>query len=269
MKLIRFIRGKIQTYQAAQARQRLRAGQLDQPVTINRANWAESLVDPTAFYLRCCHYYDRSLPAELRAHRDYFTSGRRGFGEDAFHTQWYLLFGEFKPESFLEIGVFRGQSLSLAALLARHFKLSCHIQGISPFSPAGDAVSKYLTDVDYYTDTLANFAHFSLPKPALLKAFSTDDDARQLIASRVWSIIYIDGNHNYDVARQDWDLCAQHIAPGGVIVLDDSGLSTRYQPPKFATGGHPGPSRLAREITGGRFQEILQVGHNRAFQRVA
>jgi len=33
---------------------------------------------------------------------------RRGFGENAFHTMWYLLLEEFKPATFLEIGVFRG-----------------------------------------------------------------------------------------------------------------------------------------------------------------
>ena len=56
------------------------------------------------------------------------------------------------------------------------------------------------------------------------------------------------------------------IKPGGIIILDDSGLSTSYRPPAFATGGHPGPSRLASGIDPGQFQEILQVGHNRVFQ---
>jgi hypothetical protein len=54
-----------------------------------------------------------------------------------------------------------------------------------------------------------------------------------------------------------------------VIVLDDSGLTTAYRPPLFATGGHPGPSRLASELDRSRFREVLQVGHNRAFERIA
>ena len=153
-------------------------------------------------------------------------------------------------------------------MLARHFKLDCFIQGISPFSAAGDAVSKYRRDVDYYDDTLKNCAHFSASTPSLLRAYSTDDTAAKLIASRDWSFIYIDGSHDYEIAKRDWDLCAAHLQPGGLIVLDDSGLTTGYTPPIFATGGHPGPSKLAQEIDRTRFREILQVGHNRVFQKI-
>jgi len=237
---------------------------------ITLSQWAESLLRPTEFYELCFHYFHTRLPETLREHRAYFESCGRGFGERSFHVMWFLLFREFAPESFLEIGVFRGQTLSLAALLARHFNLRCFTQGISPFSHAGDSVSKYWCDVDYYDDTLKNFEHFSLPAPVLLKAFSTDKAAAELIASREWSCIYIDGNHDYEIARQDWNLCSAHLRPSGLIVLDDSGLTTNYVPrPILSSGGHPGPSRLAQEIDHSLFREILQVGHNRVFQRVA
>ncbi len=237
---------------------------------ISRADWGTSLIDPTAFYLQCCRYFDRTLPEELRQHRHYFTQDRRGFyGEDAFHTMWWLLFREVRPASFLEIGIYRGQSLSLAALLARKFNLDCFVQGISPFSSAGDAVGQYRSDLDYFQDTLQNFAHFSLPPPSLLKAYSTDAEAVKLIASHAWNIIYIDGNHDYEVVRQDWEHCASSLSTGGLIVLDDSGLTSGFRPPAFATAGHPGPSRLAQEIRRPPFAEILQVGHNRVFQKLA
>jgi hypothetical protein len=236
---------------------------------ITCSQWASSLDNPTEFYERCFHYFHTQLPEPLRNHRIFFETGRRGFGERSFHAMWFLLFREFAPESFLEIGVFRGQTLSLAALLARELRFRCFTQGISPFSPAGDAVSTYSDDVDYYRDTLQNFAHFRLPVPALLRAYSTDEAAAQLIASRDWSCIYIDGNHDYEIARQDWELCSAHLQPGGLIVLDDSGLTTSYVPyANLATGGHPGPSRLAQEIDRARFREILQVGHNRVFQKI-
>jgi hypothetical protein len=225
------------------------------------------LRNPTAFYTRCFHYFVRNLPEELRQHRKYFARDGRGFGEDAFHAMWFLLFREFRPKSFLGIGVFRGQSLSLAALPAREFKLDCLVQGVSPFSPAGDAVSKYRRDVGYDDDTLKNFTHFNLPAPLLLRAYSTDPEAAQLIASRAWDIIYIDGCHDYEVARKDWDLCAKNLSPGGLIVLDDASLNTSYCPPAFASAGHPGPSRLAEEINHPPFAEILRVGHNRVFQK--
>lgn len=236
---------------------------------IARSQWAESLTEPSKFYARCFHYFHQRLPEPVRLHRAYFETDNRGFGEKSFHVLWFLLFREFRPESFLEIGVFRGQTLSLAALLARHFKSDCFIQGISPFTAAGDSVSQYPSDVFFYEDTLANFRHFSLPAPALLKSFSNDAPAVEVIASREWSCIYIDGNHDYEIARQDWELCAAHLCCGGLLVLDDSGLNTDYVPPAFATAGHPGPSRLAQEIDRSAFVEILQVGHNRVFRKLS
>lgn len=268
MNIIGFLkrrRGKWKLRQAEQKLARLFPGTADE---ITQSQWAESLHDPTEFYKRSFHYFHTRLPQPLRDHRAYFETGNRGFGEKSFHVMWFLLFREFAPESFLEIGVFRGQTLSLAALLAHRFKFNCFTQGISPFSPAGDTVSKYQRGVDYYDDTLKNVAHFSLPAPVLLRAFSTDEEAVNLIASRDWSCIYIDGNHDYEIVRRDWDLCSAHVQLGGLIVLDDSGLSTGYVPPLIlATAGHLGPSRLAQEIDRTCFREILQVGHNRVFQK--
>jgi hypothetical protein len=267
MSAVRFIKGRIhQRRGQAELKDVLAEGASASDIT--RQDWRKSLQDPSAFYIDCVRYFHTRLPGELREHRSYFTKESRGFGEDAFHVMWYLLFREFKPRAFLEIGVYRGQTLSLAALLQRHFSYAGEIVGISPFSPAGDSVSKYLKSVDYYSDTLANFAHFNLPAPTLIKAFSTDDAAQRKITEGRWDCAYIDGNHEYDVVAQDWRACAAGIVPGGLIVLDDSGLSSAYRAPAFATAGHPGPSRLAGELKqSNEFHEILQVGHNRVFQK--
>jgi hypothetical protein len=263
-----YIRG--QYLRAAIPRQKRRLLQRPGPDSVPRSSWDKSLADPTEFYLDCHRFFHQHLPVEVREHRAFFFKDRKGFGEDAMHVMWWLLFNEFKPANFLEIGVFRGQIISLAALLARLNGTACRVQGISPFSSAGDAgsVRHYRGDLDYLADTQANFEHFLLPPPDLLKAFSTDPEAVALVGSKAWDIIYIDGNHDYEVARQDWEICSRNVKKGGVIVLDDAGLSTSYRPPLFATAGHKGPSRLAREIDRGQFREILQVGHNRAFQRI-
>ena len=238
------------------------------PADLRPSDWINSLDDPTRYYLDCFRFFHQRLPSELREHRAYFTQESRGFGEDAFHVMWFLLFREFQPKNFLEIGVFRGQTLSLAALLSRMNHRAADVCGISPFSSAGDSVSRYRKDVDYFEDTLKNFSHFELPKPELLRAFSTEPDAQRFVSSRPWAMIYIDGNHDYEVARQDWDTCSRNMDPDGIIVLDDSGLTTSFRPPLFATAGHPGPSRLAQEIDRKCFRELLQVGHNRVFQKI-
>lgn len=239
------------------------------PEDFKPADWPKSIEDPTAFYLDCFRFFHRRLPSEFREHRSYFTQEGRGFGEDAFHVLWFLLFREFKPKNFLEIGVFRGQTLSLAALLSRSNHLPGDVCGVSPFSSAGDSVSRYRNNVDYLEDTLNNFNHFGLPAPQLVRAYSTEPEAERFIASKSWEMVYIDGNHDYDVARKDWENCSRNLKMGGVIVLDDSALTTTFRPPLFATAGHPGPSKLAEEIDRKQFREILRVGHNRAFQKIS
>src|SRR5262249_3640974 len=100
---------------------------------LERPQWERSLLDPTSFYLECLRCFHQELPAELRDHRTYFynvPNNRRGFGENTFHTMWYLLLQEFKPSNFLEIGVFRGQVISLVTLWAKLSRNACEVYGI-------------------------------------------------------------------------------------------------------------------------------------------
>jgi hypothetical protein len=225
-------------------------------------------LDRTTAYLYCDYYFDHFLPRELRDHRAYFVTGRRGFGEDAFHVMWFLLFEHFRPANALEIGVYRGQTITLMKLLSNHFNFQCNIGCVSPLSGAGDSVSAYGNGLDYYQDVVRNHRRFDLPLPEFCRAFSTSEEGARFIGSRPWNMIYIDGNHNYAVAKSDWDQCARALAPEGIIVMDDSALHTDFRPPAFSTAGHPGPSQVVQEIDAGRFKEIFAVGHNRVFQRI-
>jgi hypothetical protein len=255
-------------YSAARRRLEWTVAKKAPKTSLARSEWQQSLKDPSAFYFECLRYFYQELPTEIRAHRSYFCKERRGFGENPFHVMWWLLFREFKPLNFLEIGIFRGQTISLAALCSRRLNLHCEVYGISPFTAAGDSVSVYGTEIDYLEDTLRNFDYFGLAHPQLLRACSTDKPAVKLVCSKAWDMAYIDGNHDYEVASKDWELCSNHAKLGGIIVLDDAGLTTSFAPPAYAaTRGHPGPSRLAQEIDRSQFTEILQVGHNRVFQK--
>jgi hypothetical protein len=220
-------------------------------------------------YAYCNYYFDHFLPADVVEHRRYFSQKNRGFGEAAFHAMWFFLFEHFRPANALEIGVYRGQTITLWKLLSRSFGFTCEISAISPFSSSGDACSTYSSTIDYYKDTINNHQHFGLDLPRFCKEFSTAPAAESLIKSLPWSVIYIDGNHDYEVASHDWKLCSAAVALYGIIILDDSALNTDYRPPGFSTAGHPGPSKVAAEIDRNKFREIFSVGHNRVFQRIA
>lgn len=214
------------------------------------------------------HYFRQICPTSIKEHRTYFKEESRGFGEDVFHAMWYLLLREFRPTQCLEIGIYRGQVVSLWALISQILEFPSHIHGISPFTPAGDNVSTYLANIDYQTDTIKNHETFSLPPPTLLKALSTDEDALALINSRKWDLIYIDGNHDYEIALSDYEVCKKNLAAGGLLVMDDASLYSDYHPPLFSFAGHPGPSRIVKELAVHELKFLGAVGHNNVFMRV-
>jgi hypothetical protein len=181
---------------------------------------------------------------------------------------WVLIFKEFKPINILEIGVYRGQTLSLFTLLGLRYTNFLNVNGISPLTSAGDEVSIYLKNLDYENDINENFEFFNLDKPKIHKGFSTDTQMIDIIARSEWDLIYIDGNHDYEVAKSDFLLCSKYCKKGGLIILDDSSLYTEYKPSVYSTAGHPGPSLVADEIDRTKFKEVISVGHNRVFVKL-
>jgi predicted O-methyltransferase YrrM len=225
--------------------------------------------DCNSLYAYMHHYFHHRCPEVLRQHREFFKREQRGFGEDALHAMWWLILREFKPVNCLEIGVYRGQVISLWSLIARSVGYDCQIHGISPFTPAGDQVSTYRADVDYMKDTLEFFHIFELPAPILVRSLSTEHAALEHISAHRWDLIYIDGSHDYEVVLADYQLCREYLNVGGLLVLDDSSLGTAYRPPLFAFGGHPGPSRVCQEVTRTELSIVGAVGHNSVFVKGA
>ena len=214
------------------------------------------------------HYYWNLGPSWLREHRNYFTQELRGYGEDAFHSMWYFIFNEFKPKKVLEIGVYRGQTISLFSLLSKKAGYLAEIHALSPFLSVGDSVSEYIKEIDYKKDVEANFMYFKLSSPIIHEGFSTDDKMIKIIESEQWDLIYIDGNHDYNVVKHDFNVCSKNIRKNGLIVLDDASLNTDYKPSSYSTSGHSGPSKVASEIDLNLFEEIISVGHNRVYKRL-
>jgi len=211
-------------------------------------------------------YFFTRLPQPLREHRAYFEQNGRGFGEAAFHSMWYLLLREFRPTRLLEIGVFRGQVISLWALIGRTLSLPIDIRCISPFSQVSDQVSAYPVS-NYLEDVMQNFRHFDLPPPGYCKALSTDPEAIAYLQQTPLDCIYIDGGHDYEVVLSDYRNSVAALNSGGLLVMDDSSLDTDFAPPVFAFAGHPGPSRVAREFADRELTHLAGVGHQNVYRK--
>lgn len=238
-------------------------------VTLYLENWENSLNDTRKYYLNTYQYFTFFTDKKIVTHRDYFRNNKKGFGEDSFHIMWEMLYDKFQYENFLEIGVYRGQTISLNSLLSKIKGKTLDVHGISPFDQSGDSVSNYIS-IDFLEDTLNNFNYFELSKPSLLKAYSTDQIAIDYISNKKWDCIYIDGSHDLEIVRKDWALCSKNIKLGGIIVMDDSSMFINYKNPFFSFKGHRGPSIVSDEIAkdNTQFKEILRVGHNRVFQKI-
>jgi hypothetical protein len=221
-----------------------------------------------AVYDYMFHYFHNLAPDEIRAHREYFCQENRGFGEDAMHAMWQHIFRDYRPEKCLEIGVYRGQIISLWTLLGEINQYKPEVYGISPFTSSGDRVSNYSESIDYYDDTLLSFSKLQLSPPTLHIGLSTDAESIALISSIRWNLIYIDGNHDYEVALSDYLVAKESLATGGILVMDDSSVLTDYRPPYFAFAGHLGPSRVVAENAMKELKFIGAVGHNNIFQKL-
>ncbi len=228
---------------------------------------AQRFGDRNALHAYMHHYLHHLAAPEIQEHRRYFKQGARGFGEDALHAMWWTVLREFKPRLALEIGVYRGQVLSLWGLIAKLNGFVCDVHGISPFSPVGDGASHYPESVDYLEDTLAFNRRFGQRDPHLLRALSTEDKAVAYIKSHHWDLVYIDGNHDFEVAFADYQVCRDALTDGGILVMDDSSLYTSYRPAAFSFAGHPGPSRVVNEWAMKELRFLGGVGHNNVFQK--
>ena len=212
------------------------------------------------FYFRSKRY--------IKKHRFYFRLYKRGYGEDAFHAMWEFIIKTFRPRNILEIGVYRGQTLTLFSLISKKENIHSEVFGISPMNDSDDSVSNYM-NIDYESDIQNHHNHFSLDKPKILKSLSTDSEAINFIKSRKWDLIYIDGSHDYSIVKKDISNSIPNLSKGGIIVLDDSSLFQDFNTDEFAFPvfkGHKGPSKAFEEILKeNKLNFLFGVGHNNIF----
>lgn len=224
--------------------------------------------DERARYRYFLSYYRRNLPGALRDHRTFFASDQRGFGEDAFHALWWKVIAHVRPLRALEIGVYRGQTISLWAVIAAQMGIEAEVWGISPLSSDGDSRSVYGV-IDYDEDLRRNFEQFDLGSPLCFRALSQSEDAVNFIRSRSWDLVYVDGSHEFPDVCADIANVRSAMRAGSVLALDDASLYAPYRPYSFSFAGHPGPSQAAAsaDVMNG-FEPIGSCGHIRIFRRI-
>jgi hypothetical protein len=227
----------------------------------------------------------------LRDHRDWIEAHESGFGDRAFHYLWLLVLQELadtrqEPLRMLEIGVYKGQTLSLWSLIARELQLKVELYGISPLVGKPpmprlmhrarmlvdslyrqDArVGNLHTDSDFSSDIETVFGQFGLgtEKLTLIRGYSQDEHVFARVSGLSFDVVYIDGGHRYDEASSDLRMYSPLVRNGGYLVVDDASF---FEPGSLFFKGFESVSLATRQLDPGEFRNVLNVGHNRLYQR--
>lgn len=203
----------------------------------------------------------------LKAHRDFVEQNVFGFGERSFQWMWNLIVKEM-PESFtfLEIGVFKGQILSLIELLANQQQKKAKRYGVTPLSSEGG-----VWESDYAKDLITMHDAFKLDKGfTILNGLSEDPEIIKQASKLKLDIFYCDGGHEERHVRNDIDNYAKLVKPGGFMVIDDC-CNTFHMPFGYFQG-IDSVSRVVDELLpthagSNEWDFIASVVHNRIYRR--
>lgn len=231
----------------------------------------------------------------LSQHRRHVEEHKLGFGDPAFHAMWAQLLAaaaeRFHTVRALEIGVFKGQIISLWTMLARQRGWDIRVSGLGPLAGQTSFVSRFkllrsllyrwsrryreqVDNANFYPDENYEniirglFAHFELDFDGVRfhRGFSTDPAILQHLAQESYHIIYVDGDHTYEGALHDFRTFAPKVVPGGWLVADDAGNDL---PGTSFWKGHDAVTRAVQIMPSLGFKNVLNVGHNRVFERIA
>lgn len=200
---------------------------------------------------------------KLKELRDYIESKIFGFGERSFYHLFKLLSDTKTYDmKFLEIGVFRGQTLALMRIL----KPKAKIYGITPFSTRNDGVTEHW-ESDYRADVKKLHDYFKLEQPKIIEGLSTTLDVVNEASKQSWDMIYIDGGHDYETAKSDVFTYSSFVKLGGYLIIDD--CANKYNLPEGMFRGIETVSRAVDELLPNEYyKEICSVVHIRVFQRI-
>lgn len=205
---------------------------------------------------------------QLKDHRTFVEQHIFGFGERSFHWMWNLIIQEMPKEfTFLEIGVFKGQTLSLCRLLADMQDKKVKRYGVTPLSTEGGMwESDYDRDIKLLHDT------FSLEKDyTVLKGLSEEPEIIKEADKLKLDVLYIDGGHEERHITNDIVNYAHLVKPGGYMVIDD--CCNTFQQPWGYFCGIEAVTKVVDEMLppntqNSEWQFCFSVVHNRIYKKL-
>ena len=128
--------------------------------------------------------------------------------------------------------------------------------------------SNFHPDDDYAGAIKQLFARFDVNWNTvdLHQGLSTDQHILKQLSASTFHIVYVDGDHTFKGALRDFTVFGQKVVRGGWLVADDAGCSL---PGTAFWKGLEAVSRAAKVLPDIGFRNVLNVSHNRIYERVA
>lgn len=209
-----------------------------------------------------------NLNDQLNDHRTFVEQNIWGFGERSFHWMWNLIIQEMPKEfTFLEIGVLKGQTLSLALLLANMQGKKVKRYGVTPLSTEGGVwEADYKAAIEFIHD------RFDLKKDyTILQGLSEDPEIIKQASGLKLDILYIDGGHEERHVINDIEQYSPLVRKGGYMVIDDA--CNTFQMPWGYFQGIESVTRIVDQKLPPRtanpeWEFVFSVVHNRVYRKL-
>lgn len=233
-----------------------------------QANWIDSEAYADDIVNRFTDYVNNDLT--LRIHRD-FTERGYGMGIRAFHWLWKLLVDEMPDDFlFLEVGVYKGQVLSLVRLLADRLRKGADILGVTLLSSFSGVTGQFPPheDRDYEKDVADLHKHCGQAFPTLIVGDSTSREIHNYVRKiSPLDLLYVDGCHEYSFVLNDLLFYPPLLKVGGYLVIDDAACNLK-QPWGFFQGIEDVCKAVCTIILPDpQWEHIITVGHNRVWRK--
>jgi hypothetical protein len=204
---------------------------------------------------------------DLKNHRTWVEQNIFGFGERSFHWLHKIVVDDMPEQfSFLEIGGFRMQVVSLYELLAKRTGRIVDRTVISPMSGAGGH-----WESDYFADSKRIHEQFNLAHGyVLIHGLSTSLGSVAAAENGApYNIVYIDGGHDSDTVRFDMAHYTDMVKVGGYLICDDCSNGLKMWP-----GSFPGIMSVSIEVDTymAKRKDFIHLGavmHNRIWKRIS
>lgn len=210
----------------------------------------------------------------LKAHRDFIEESYRngviyGHGNRELQYMWKLIVDELPTDfKFLEIGVYKGQIISLIQLLADKQSKNASITAVTPL------YDKEFADYNRFPWIKQLYKQFNVTM-ANTKIVDGYSSSPKILAEATsygpYDVVFIDGDHSYKGAKFDIEKYDSALKVGGYMVIDDA--SNYKNMNGLGDIGFKGIIEVSNAVRDSieknpNYKEILAVTHNRIFKKL-